>query len=829
MATDSPQLPHLQMVNRGVSQDYKSKKGRGPTLNIPQRHRASHGSALRKLLHSFVPISQQRQLERAAAHLDQIVPSGIVIEFQSAHGFDLAFQSLDLPSAGIELLNVRIHEGVTYATCFVPEGKLAVLIKKVSEYVGKLTRFKKPKNATLVESIQSIGLATIHALWTDEAEPPDDDELRWWEVWIRKDDLVAEVALQRFSQAAELLGIAVTERWLEFPERVVTILQATRPQLSRAVELLNLIAEVRNADLPPPLSHEPTLAQQDEFVAGMVQRLEPPTVDAVAIAVLDTGVARTHPLLGPALDEGDLHTVDPNWGTHDHHGHGTQMAGMALYGDLRTWAQSAAPVTLSHRLESVKILPPQGPGTAPELFGSVTEDAVALCEIEHPERKRIFCKPVSSPQHQDGIPSSYSATVDQLAYGVNGDQPRLFVLAAGNLPDHLWPQYPTSNLSYGVEQPGQAWNALTVGAVTKFATMPGGVAYAGWNPVVAAGDLSPFTATSFAWGKWPIKPDVLFEGGNAAVDASSTTDLPPTLQLLTTHRQHTTRPLSHICMTSPAAAQAARLAAKVQARYSDYWPETVRGLIVHHAAWTAQQRSRFLTVNTANTRRQLLRTCGWGVARELPTLHSVRNRVCLVTQETLQPYRLVGREGKMNEMMIFALPWPKEELFAWAEMPVRLKVTLSYFIEPSPSKRGWLNRYRYASHSLRFDLRRKTESIPDFNKRVNAAMLDKDEELDPPGDEGWFLGSKLRTAGSLHSDQWTGMAIDLASRDLLAVYPVVGWWRECFDRGHCEDPARFSLIVSLEALDVNLDLYTAVNTELQIPLSAELLNSLEPI
>lgn len=828
MATEIPQLPHLQMVNRGVSQDYKSKKGRGSTLKLPPRSRASHGSALRGQLLSFVPISQQRQLERAATHLDQLVPDGIVIEFQSAQGFDLAFSSLDLPSAGIELLNVRVHDKVTYATCFVPEGKLNVLIKKVREYVQEMTRFGKPKNAALVESIQSIGLATIEALWTDEAEPPDDDQVRWWEVWIRKDQLVAEAALQRFSQAADLLGITVTERWLEFPERVVTILQATRAQLSRAVELLNLIAEIRNADLPAALPHDPTLTQQDDFVNGMVGRLQPPADDAVAIAILDTGVTRTHPLLAPALSANDMHTVDPNWGSQDHQGHGTQMAGLALYGDLRGWAQSTGPVALEHRLESVKILPPQGPGNAPELFGSVTEDAVALCEIEHPERSRVFCKPVSSPQHQEGIPSSYSATVDQLAYGAGDDDPRLFVLAAGNLPDTLWADWPNSNLAYGVEQPGQAWNALTVGATTQMATLPGGADYVGWNPIVSAGDLSPFTATSVAWPKWPIKPDVLFEGGNAAIDADGATALPLTMQLITTHRHHNIRPLSHTCMTSPASAQTARLAAQVQTQYPDFWPETVRGLIVHHADWTAQQRARFLTANTAAARRQLLRSCGWGVAREQPTLNSVRNRVSLVTQETLQPYKLAGNQGKMNEMMIFALPWPKEDLFAWAEMPVRLKVTLSYFIEPSPSKRGWLNRYRYASHSLRFDLRRKTESVPDFNKRVNAAMLEKDEELDPPGDEGWFLGSQLRTSGSVHSDHWTGMAIDLASRDLIAVYPIVGWWRECVDRGQCEEPARFSLIVSLEVPDVSLDLYNAINTELQIPLTQELLNTLEP-
>ena len=83
---------------------------------------------------------------------------------------------------------------------------------------------------------------------------------------------------------------------------------------------------------------------------------------------------------------------------------------------------------------------------------------------------------------------------------------------------------------------------------------------------------------------------------------------------------------------------------------------------------------------------------------------------------------------------------------------------------------------------------------------------------------GWLFGDKLRRFGSVHSDRWTGMAIDLASRDHIAVYPVVGWWRQRIHRGRCNATARFSLIVSLEASDVDIDLYTAIQTQLEIPI-----------
>ncbi len=43
--------------------------------------------------------------------------------------------------------------------------------------------------------------------------------------------------------------------------------------------------------------------------------------------------------------------------------------------------------------------------------------------------------------------------------------------------------------------------------------------------------------------------------------------------------------------TSAATAQAARLAAIVQAEYPNLWPETARALIVHSAEWTQAMRS----------------------------------------------------------------------------------------------------------------------------------------------------------------------------------------------------------------------------------------------
>jgi hypothetical protein len=58
------------------------------------------------------------------------------------------------------------------------------------------------------------------------------------------------------------------------------------------------------------------------------------------------------------VDDSDLHAYYPAWDVTDNDGHGTEMAGLALYGDLVEVLAGAGPVQLTHNLESVKILPP---------------------------------------------------------------------------------------------------------------------------------------------------------------------------------------------------------------------------------------------------------------------------------------------------------------------------------------------------------------------------------------------------------------------------------------------------------------------------------------
>jgi Subtilase family len=119
------------------------------------------------------------------------------------------------------------------------------------------------------------------------------------------------------------------------------------------------------------------------------------------------------------------------------------------------------------------------------------------------------------------------------------------------------------------------------------------------------------------------------------------------LWLLTTHWRPIEKLLTVSGETSAAAAQAARMAAILQAAYPSYCPETIRALLV---------------------------------------------------QDVLQPYdrSSIAQTTRYTtrDMHLHEIPWPAEVLRDLGETPVKMRVTLSYFVEPNPGRRGWKYRLR---------------------------------------------------------------------------------------------------------------------------------------
>jgi hypothetical protein len=121
------------------------------------------------------------------------------------------------------------------------------------------------------------------------------------------------------------------------------------------------MAELRRALKAASLFTSLPRADQEATIEGFLRRLSPPGAMAPAVSILDTGVNRGHRLLEPALDPQDAHTCDPTWGKHDHRGHGTERAGVALYRDLATALASPSRMNAARRILAITHVLPRGP------------------------------------------------------------------------------------------------------------------------------------------------------------------------------------------------------------------------------------------------------------------------------------------------------------------------------------------------------------------------------------------------------------------------------------------------------------------------------------
>jgi hypothetical protein len=779
---------------------------------LPPRTRQEHGKALLRQLERVREEAVELGRQKTAFGVD--AGNGLYLQFESEPDFELKFDSLDAARSHIELLAVKQIGNKTIATCFVPEGKLAHFFRLVEKYLREETKTGKPKNRDFLESVSEIRRAVLEGLWTDEDQYfPTTEDAIWWEVWLRAgDDRVA--ILELFKRQATEIGLETGTEQSRFPDRTVILVRGTKSQMSKSVDLLNCIAEVRKPKETADFFTAMPPREQLNWIRSALERLRGPERQSPAICILDTGVNNEHPLLRPALNPEDMHSYEPVWNVADRHGHGTEMAGLSLYGDLVDVLTSNSPIELKHRLESVKILPPaETDPNPPHLYGAITKEAIARAEVTAPGRQRTVCMAVTTKDFRDrGQPSSWSAALDALASGAEDEVQRLIVVSAGNTDPGSRHLYPNNNETDGIHDPGQSWNAVTVGAFTQKGQIDARE-YPDWRVIAPHGDLSPSSCTSLIWQRpWPVKPDVVFEGGNMAIDpASGEADSVDSLCLLTTHWRVTEKPLIVTGETSAATALVARMAAIIQAQYPELWPETIRALLIHSSDWTEAIKARFAPFDSRTKWERLLRYCGYGVPNLDKALWSARNSLTLVCQDSLQPFDRDGHEYKCRDLNLHRIPWPTEVLQGLGESQAEMKVTLSYFIEPNPARRGWTRKHRYASHGLRFEAKTPTETVEEFRGRVNKAARDEESgKVSASDSRRWQLGPDLRTFGSVHSDSWAGTAAELASRGYVAVYPVIGWWRERHQLGKWNKRVRYSLAISIKTPGTEVDIYTPI-------------------
>lgn len=823
--------PHLRVDNFHRDAGYKSKR-RGSSSPVPVRpNPQGHGQKLQGDLQQIQ--NDYAILTQSWEGREDIRAKGIIIELESAPGVE--FDAPKLEAGGWVLLTERkggtAKQLITLQRWFVPDGRLVLIEQILRDYLTKTRKVNgqnQPKGRPFVEAIERIGIAAVRELWTEPNEEFPEQQTLWFEVWLRAGSTPEERAIifQQFRTLAGRVGFRVGERSIELPEHTIVAAYGEGSLFSRDLALLNCIAEIRRvhdyADFFEALRPE----EQAEWANNLMRRTNLPAANAPSVTVLDTGINRAHPLLNALIPDARNLTINAAWTAADDDNHGTMMAGLCAYGNLTEALALTSPVDITSNVEGVKIVPP--PAARPDdekLAGAYTAQGVALSEASAPNRTHVFCLATTMKGPNDPRPTSWSAEIDALAVGRDNDGTvrRLFCLSSGNVLQYDWADYPGKNLNHQVENPGQAWNALCVGSYTDFDAIRRTGSY---TCVASRGAMAPTNSTSLTWdAPWPNKPDIVFEGGNAVRETGTNSTLQlPELMLLSTHADFRAGVFGTLCGTSPATALASRMASRIQTAYLSLWPETVRALMVHSTQWTDAMTDSI--PNTYSGKRDrarfLLRTVGYGVPSLARAVECLNNRVTLVAECDLQPFRYDGEEVVFNEMHVHTMPWAETLLRANPFERVRLRTTLSYFIEPNPGNRGYTSNYRYAGCGLRFRVSSTGQSVGDLEADVSKVAADdattQGRIVIAGSSGGWLLGDQS-FKGSVHSDIWEGSCADALSMKHIAVYPVTGWWRTRPSQHRVTAHIKYALVVTLEAENPALDLYTEIAAQITTPIA----------
>lgn len=766
-----------------------------------------------------------------------------IIAVRPAADADLTAEQLDDSAADARLVGTIPETGTVLLD--VAEADLDFLRKKLDAFADDTrTKSKLEKDGTTtlhreseraIAPIDSIELASVTDIRGPRlrAEALVGGRAYWFEIACRGGYRrpMSDTNSSREQVARQLRRIGAEQRFDEFvgPEQVYFFLRLTDEQLQGLQAATDCVYEVELA--PPPIRDLKLL--EDVTTASLKGfRLDPPPAGAPSIVLLDTGIATTHPLLKDAVLTATTAGAEiPS--PEDTYGHGTKMAGVALYRDLGAAIQRGS-ATASHWIQSSRLLVQPGLGTASddnyENWPILTQRAVDAAEAADPRpRDRVFALAVTrslqEPPLDDVRPTLWSHAADQLAF--RGGHGRLLIVSAGNARPGQWlvlaEQHPQLQLSEKIHQPAQAANVLTVGAYTNRTVLPPSKDYAEATVVAKRpGGISPYTSTGLVGNEWPIKPDVLLEGGNLALAGPLTDDSVPGLCALTTsHRTAQGSPIGQISMTSEATARAAHLAARIWAVEPRLRPETVRGLIVHSASWTPTMIEDFPSLGDR------LQACGYGVPDEELATACAASRATIVVEDVMpnavieevlkkkppkRPETPITERKPVRKVKLFRLPIP-DTLLTEADAEVELRVTLSYFTEPNK-----FGSREFHGLDLKWDMQGPQESQEQFLQRINTTKRQKDgsgKPIKPAKTRSfpWDIGIQLRTRGTVQSDRWRGKMSSIAGDKLIAVEPVLGWWDQ--RRLLKLQEMRFSLIVSVTGPGV----YSVIKPRVELPVA----------
>ncbi|MBJ6725448.1 S8 family peptidase [Geomesophilobacter sediminis] len=763
--------PHLTLQREAPTPEKRPRRGfPGP----PPADPAAHGRALRARLAEAVT-----QVETDLGGFDD----RLLFKFEVQKGFDP--DDLQKVSNEIEIVS---QEGEQVVVAFVSAGALRSFEARLST----LARGEKPVYVNVLYALNSLNgwLPEDRTGWalTRDGFPEGDSFALDVELWpIEDNNDERELLINSFNDWLTENEI----RRLDSVRQPGIIVYRVRCNREQAENLLRH-RDVRTVDLPPSYRLSIQILQTN------IQELTPPPSppeDSPRVAVLDSGIVSNHPLLGPAVGA-ERSFIDAH-GPSDTHGHGTNVAGIAVYGDVAAAITNDA-FTPNFWVCSGRVLDGNGETDAGFIENQII-DAVRYFHDEYDCRVyNVSIGDLNKP-YLGGHIRSFSQILDLLARELDV----LFVVSTGNVSidemDALswkqqYPAYLTRD-QWAIIEPAPALNVLTVGSLARYDQ---NVRMLRWPddpgelPIARHGQPSPFTRRGPSVGG-AIKPDLVAYGGNWAFNTRGNNVSAQHLGVVTTNRTFTEDGLfKQACGTSFATPYITYLAGKVLCENPTASQNLLRALLIAHARVPEGSEGLF-------PEKEAIRSIlGYGAVDAAALCRSRDNHVTMIVEGTL--------EDKRHHF--YEVPIP-EDFLSQGKRDRELTVALAY---AAPVRS---TRVAYKATRVEF----RVVAAPDldhvatmFNRATSAEDYQSIPEIGNAS-----LGPTMRSKGTVQGDTWTFKQFNTRSK-LVTNRLFIVVTRNDFGWGSnvTATHEQYALAVSLsDRANQNARLYAQVQARLQ--------------
>lgn len=470
--------------------------------------------------------------------------------------------------------------GLSYRVSLAEKGDLQKITEKINHY-GRESKYKNFFD--IVESFESI--PSEDKIGERLAEQPLEDHENAYldvELW-RMETSRLQAALAGIQELIRARGGEVTD------EIITQSLCLMRVRVDEAIlrELLSL-PEVSRVDRPPrPASFRPS---ELRIPLSKIDTGSRPDPSDPAIIVLDSGILSGHPLLENGV--GDVVSLLPEHDGIDDVGHGTKVAGIALYGDIKKCADEKCFHPHIWILSAKVMFAKTDPDTG-EIYADYDERTLLESQIRQAILSLIDrYKNVRVVNISFGNAAScifrgkqqfpLAAFIDELAH----EYDLIFVISTGNLHVAPYPErYPhylcDDNEKNKIIDPASSIYALTVGSITQDY-----ISYTAETRLIPhEGYPSPFTRTGPGLNGM-IKPELVETGGTYPYNGleSSFMEIAQTgIFVLNPKWVAESNLLTTDCGTSFSAPKVANALARLCKKYPNYTSNTIKALLLASA------------------------------------------------------------------------------------------------------------------------------------------------------------------------------------------------------------------------------------------------------